>query len=178
MEKLAIFGGSPVRDKEHRIFYGKQCVEQDDVDEVVKTLADAVVKTLLSPLITCGPKVQELEEMLCDITKAKHSVVVSNGTAALHIACMAIGIKPGDEVIVSAITFAASANCVLYCGGTPVFADIRPDTYNIDVEDVKRKITPNTKAIVAVDDIGAGIGEYVLVSNKLMYFSYNHLSKK
>lgn len=149
MEQLAIFGGTPVRDKEHKIYYGKQWVEQDDVDEVAKTL--------LSPYITCGPKVEELERILCEKTTAKHAVAVSNGTAALHIACMAIGIQPGDEVIVSAITFAASANCVLYCGGTPVFADIRPDTYNIDVEDVKRKITAKTKAIVAVDFTGQAV---------------------
>lgn len=147
MEKLAIFGGEPVR--KERIFYGRQWIEKDDVEEVTKTL--------LSPYITCGPKVEELEKTLCNITTAKHAVAVSNGTAALHLACMAIGIKPGDEVIVSAITFAASANCVLYCGGTPVFADIRPDTYNIDVEDVKRKITSKTKAIVAVDFTGQAV---------------------
>jgi len=147
MEKLAIFGGKPVR--KERIFYGRQWIEKDDVEEVTKTL--------LSPYITCGPKVEELEKTLCNITTAKHAVAVSNGTAALHLACMAIGIKPGDEVIVSAITFAASANCVLYCGGTPVFADIRPDTYNIDIEDVKRKITSKTKAIVAVDFTGQAV---------------------
>ena len=149
MEKLAIFGGTPVRDKEHQIFYGHQCIEKDDVE--------AVAETLLSSCIVCGPKVAELEKMFCDITTAKHAVAVSNGTAALHLACMAIGIQPGDEVIVSAITFAASANCVLYCGGTPVFADIRPDTYNIDIEDVKRKITSKTKAIVAVDFTGQAV---------------------
>lgn len=147
MEKLAIFGGEPVR--KERIFYGRQWIEQDDVDEVTKTL--------LSPYITCGPKVEELERELCNITTAKHAVAVSNGTAALHLACMAIGIESGDEVIVSALTFAASANCVLYCGGTPVFADIRPDTYNIDVEDVKKKITSKTKAIVAVDFTGQAV---------------------
>ncbi|MBO4679365.1 MAG: aminotransferase class I/II-fold pyridoxal phosphate-dependent enzyme, partial [Lachnospiraceae bacterium] len=127
MEKLAIFGGEPVR--KDRIYYGRQCIGEDDIA--------AVAETLRGPLITCGPKVEELESKLCEITKAKHAVAVSNGTAALHIACMALGIKHGDEVIVSSMTFAASANCVLYCGGTPVFADIRPDTYNIDVEDVK-----------------------------------------
>lgn len=149
MEKLAIFGGQPVREKDNRIYYGRQCVEEDD--------AKAVAETLLSPYITCGPKVIELEDKLCELTTAKHAVVCSNGTAALHMACMALGIGPGDEVIVSAITFAASANCVLYCGGTPVFADIRPDTYNIDVEDVKRKITDKTKAIVAVDFTGQAV---------------------
>lgn len=147
MDKLAILGGTPVR--REKIYYGKQCVEQDDVE--------AVAKILTGPLITCGPQNDELEKRLCEITKAKHAVAVSNGTAALHLACLAIGVKPGDEVIVSSITFAASANCVLYCGGTPVFADIRPDTYNIDVEDVKRKITDKTKAIVAVDFSGQAV---------------------
>lgn len=149
MEQLAIFGGTPVRKENERIFYGRQWIEEDDVE--------AVKETLLSPYLTCGPKITELEKKLCDITTAKYAVAVSNGTAALHIACMAIGIKEGDEVIVSAITFAASSNCVLYCGGTPVFADIRKDTYNIDVEDVKRKITPKTKAIVAVDFTGQAV---------------------
>ena len=147
MEQLAVFGGKPVR--ENKIAYGKQLIEEDDIT--------AVVETLKSPYLTCGPKITELEDKLCEITKARHAVAVSNGTAALHIACMAIGIQPGDEVIVSAITFAASANCVLYCGGTPVFADIRPDTYNIDIEDVKRKITDKTKAIVAVDFTGQAV---------------------
>ena len=148
-EQLAIFGGTPVRDQDHTIYYGRQCVEDDDIQ--------AVVDTLKSPYITCGPRVNALEAKLCEITHAKHAVTVSNGTAALHLACMAIGIKPGDEVIVSSITFAASSNCVLYCGGTPVFADIRPDTYNIDVEDVKRKITDKTRAIVAVDFTGQAV---------------------
>lgn len=144
MENLAIFGGEPVR--KEKIFYGKQSIDEKDVE--------AVVKALTGSAITCGPYIDELENKLCKVTKAKYAVAVSNGTAALHIACLALGIKEGDEVIVSSITFAASANCVRYCGGTPVFADIRPDTYNIDVEDVKRKITDKTKAIVAVDFTG------------------------
>lgn len=144
MEKLAILGGDPIR--KEKIFYGKQLIDDEDVA--------AVVKALTGSAITCGPYITELEQKLCDVTSAKYAVAVSNGTAALHIACMAIGIEEGDEVIVSSITFAASANCVKYCGGTPVFADIRPDTYNIDVEDVKRKITKKTKAIVAVDFTG------------------------
>lgn len=147
MEQLAIFGGSPVR--ETPIYYGRQFIDQDDID--------AVVETLKSDLITCGPKVEELERKLCEITEAKYAVVLSNGTAALHIAAMAVGIGEGDEVIVSSITFAASANCVLYCGGTPVFADINPNTYNIDPESVRKLITPKTKAVVAVDFTGQAV---------------------
>ena len=144
MEELAIYGGKPVR--ETKIFYGRQYIDQEDVD--------AVVNTLRSDLITCGPKAAELEQKLCEVTGAKYAVVVSNGTAALHLAAMTAGISEGDEVIVSSITFAASSNCVLYCGGTPVFADIKPDTYNIDPASIRKLITPKTKAIVAVDFTG------------------------
>lgn len=144
MEQLAIFGGTPVR--ETPIFYGRQCIEQDDID--------AVCETLRSNLITCGPRVTEFEQLLCEYTGAKYAVVVSNGTAALHLAALAGEIGPGDEVIVSSITFAASANSVLYCGGTPVFADINPETYNIDPASIRKLITPKTKAIVAVDFTG------------------------
>lgn len=147
MEELALFGGKPVR--EAKIYYGRQCIEQDDID--------AVVETLKGDLITCGPKVEALERKLCDVTGAKYAVVVANGTAALHLAALTAGFGEGDEVIVSAITFAASSNCVLYCGATPVFADIRPDTYNIDPESVRRLITPRTKGIVAVDFTGQAV---------------------
>ena len=147
MEELAVFGGTPVREKP--IYYGRQCIEQDDID--------AVVETLRSDLITCGPRVAELEKKLCEITGAKYAVVVANGTAALHLAALAAGFGQGDEVIVSSITFAASANCVLYSGATPVFADINMDTYNIDPEAVKRLITPQTKGIVAVDFTGQSV---------------------
>ena len=147
MEQLAIHGGKPVR--ENPIFYGRQCIEQDDVD--------AVTATLLSDYITCGPKGQELEQALCEITHAKYAVAVSNGTAALHLAALAAGFGEGDEVIVSSITFAASANCVLYCGAKPVFADINPQTYNLDPESVRKLITPKTKGIVAVDFTGQAV---------------------
>lgn len=147
MEQLAIFGGTPVR--ENPIYYGRQCIDDDDVA--------AVVETLKSDLITCGPKVQALEQKLCEITGAKYAVVVCNGTAALHLAALAAGFQEGDEVIVSSITFAASSNCVLYCGAKPVFADIKPDTYNIDPQSVRKLITPRTKGIVAVDFTGQAV---------------------
>lgn len=88
---------------------------------------------------------------------ARYAVVVSNGTAALHLAALAAGFGEGDEVIVSSVTFAASSNCVLYCGAKPVFADIRPDTYNIDPESIEKLITPRTKGIVAVDFTGQAV---------------------
>lgn len=147
MEKLAIFGGKPVREKP--IFYGRQCIEQDDID--------AVVEALKGDLITSGPRVAELEKTLCETVGAKYAVVVANGTAALHLAALAAGFGRDDEVIVSSITFAASANCVLYCGAKPVFADIRPETYNMDPESVRKLITPRTKGIVAVDFTGQAV---------------------
>ena len=149
MEKLAIFGGTPVREGKSKIFYGHQCVDEKDIE--------AVCETLRSEALTCGPKVTELEKRLCDITDAKYAVSVSNGTAALHVACMAIGLQPGDEVIVSSITFAASANCVRYMGATVVFADVCKETYNIDPDDVLKKITPKTKAVIAVDYTGQAV---------------------
>ncbi len=117
----------------------------------------AVVEVLKSDTITCGPKITELEEKLCRITGAKYAVVCSNGTAALHMACMAAGAGEGDEVITTPITFAASANCALYCGARPVFADINEETYNIDPKEVKRLTNEKTKAVVAVDYTGQSV---------------------
>lgn len=122
--------------------YGKQTIEQDDIQ--------AVVDVLQSDFLTTGPKIAEFEQTVADYVGAKYVVAISNGTSALHAACFAAGIGPGDEVITTPLTFAASANCVLYCGGTPVFADVDPKTYNIDPEDIRRKITDRTKAIIAV----------------------------
>ena len=140
----AIAGGKPVRDT--KIFYGHQYLDEADYK--------AVLDVLKSDYLTCGPKIGELEEKLQRLTGAKHAVSVSNGTAALHIACLAAGVGPGDEVITTPITFAASANCALYCGARPVFADIDEDTYNIDPEQVRAHVTERTKAVVAVDFTG------------------------
>ena len=115
MEKPAIAGGTPVRDT--KLFYGHQYIDEADVK--------AVTEVLTSDYLTCGPKVTELERKLCELTGAKYAVVCSNGTAALHIAAMAAGVSEGDELITTPITFAASANCGLYCGAKPVFADIK-----------------------------------------------------
>lgn len=147
MEKLAIHGGKPVR--EAPIYYGHQYIDDDDIN--------AVVEVLKSDYLTCGPKIKELEKKLCDLTGAKYAVAIANGTAALHVACLAAGFGEGDEVITTPITFAASANCVLYCGAKPVFADINSDTYNIDPEDIERKITDKTKAVIAVDFTGQAV---------------------
>lgn len=147
MEKPAICGGEPVRST--KIFYGHQFIDEDDIQ--------AVIDVLKSDYLTCGPKIGELEEKLCEVTGAKYAVVCSNGTAALHIACLAAGVMPGDEVITTPITFAASANCALYCGAKPVFADINENTYNIDPAHVEKLTTERTKAVVAVDFTGQSV---------------------
>ena len=147
MEKPAICGGESVRST--KIFYGHQVIDEDDIQ--------AVVDVLKSDYLTCGPKIGELEEKLCEVTGAKYAVVCSNGTAALHIACLAAGVMPGDEVITTPITFAASANCALYCGAKPVFADINENTYNIDPAHVEKLTTERTKAVVAVDFTGQSV---------------------
>lgn len=126
--------------------YGRQFIDEEDIQ--------AVVDILRSDWLTTGPKVDEFERAFADFVGAKHAVAVSSGTAALHAVMFAIDIQPGSEVIVTSMTFAASANSILYQGGTPVFADVMPDTLLIDPEDVERKITSRTRAIVAVDYAG------------------------
>lgn len=147
MKKPAIEGGIPAR--ETKIYYGHQYIDDADIQ--------AVVEVMKSDNLTCGPKIGELEEKLCRLTGARYAVVCSNGTAALHMAAMAAGITEGDEVITTPITFAASANCALYCGARPVFVDIDPETYNIDPNKVEAAITERTKAIVAVDFTGQSV---------------------
>ena len=147
MDKPAICGGKPIRGT--KIFYGHQYIDDADIQ--------AVVEVLKSDYLTCGPKIEELEKKLCAVTGAKYAVVCSNGTAALHMACQAAGIGAGDEMITTPITFAASANCALYCGAKPVFADINEETYNIDPAHVESLTTEKTKAVVAVDYTGQSV---------------------
>ncbi len=153
MEKPAVCGGTPVRDT--KIYYGHQYIDEADVQ--------AVTEVLRHHDLTCGPKIGELERKLCEITGAKYAVACSNGTAALHIACLAAGVGKGDEVITTPLTFAASANCALYCGAKPVFADIKEETYNIDPKEVAAHITERTRAIVAVDYTGQSVEEEELL---------------
>ena len=144
MPKLAIDGGKPVRRK--MLPYGRQTVDAEDIQSVINVLR--------SDWLTTGPDVRAFEEVFAEQVDAKFAVAVSNGTAALHAAVFAAGIGPGDEVIVPPLTFAASANCVCYQGGTVVFADVRSDTLNLDPSRVKEAITPSTRAIIAVDFTG------------------------
>ena len=144
MDKLAINGGAPVRNS--LLSYARQTIDEADIQ--------AVVEVLKSDWLTTGPKVQEFEEAVMAYTGAKAAIAVNTGTAALHAATFAAGIQPGDEVILPPLTFVASANCVLYMGGKPVFADILPDTLNLDPQQVEQKITSKTKAILPVDLCG------------------------
>ncbi|KIL49943.1 UDP-4-amino-4,6-dideoxy-N-acetyl-beta-L-altrosamine transaminase [Jeotgalibacillus soli] len=135
-----------MKERESYLPYGQQWIDEEDIE--------AVIKTLRSPYLTQGPKVTEFEQAIADYVGAKYAVSFSNGTAALHGACHAAGISEGDEVITTPITFAATSNAILYCKGTPVFADIDERTYNIDPLEIKRQITPKTKAIMPVDFTG------------------------
>src|SRR5580698_295478 len=141
---LAINGGRPVRPA--LLPYGRQSIEEDDIQ--------AVVDVLRSDWLTTGPKVAEFEEAFAARIGARYAVSFSSGTAALHGAAFAAGLKPGDEAITTPMTFAATVNCVLYQGATPVFADVSTDTLNLDPEEVATKISPRTRAILTVDYAG------------------------
>lgn len=143
-ELLAIHGGSPVRSS--LLPYGRQSIDESDVQ--------AVAETLRSDWLTTGPKVPEFEEAMAAWVGARYAVSFSSGTAALHAAAFAAGLQPGDEAITSPLTFAATANCVLYQGATPVFADVLEDTLNLDPGLAAARITSRTKAILPVDYAG------------------------
>jgi perosamine synthetase len=144
VETLAVHGGSPVRDK--LLPYGRQSVDGDDIQSVVEVLK--------SDWLTTGPKVAEFEEAFAAQVGARYAVSLSSGTAALHAAAFAAGLTQGDEAIVTPLTFCATANCILYQGATPVFADVTEDTLNLDPGEVSAKVTPCTKAIFTVDYAG------------------------
>jgi perosamine synthetase len=141
---LALEGGTPVRSQ--LLPYGRQWISEEDVD--------AVATVLRGDWLTTGPAVGTFEEALAEATGAAEAVAVNSGTAALHAAMFALQVGPGDEVIVPAMTFAASSNCVIYQGATPVFVDVDPQTLLIDPAEVERRITPRTRALVAVDYAG------------------------
>ena len=144
LDKLGIHGGPPVREK--LLPYGRQSLDEGDIQ--------AVIDVLRSDWLTTGPKVGEFEETFAAWVGARYAVSFSSGTAALHGAAFAAGLGPGDEAITTPLTFCATANCVLYQGATPIFADVCTDTLNLDPREVARKLSPRTKAIVAVDYSG------------------------
>lgn len=141
---LAIAGGPPVR--ETLLPYGRQRIEEEDVR--------AIVGVLQSDWLTTGPKVREFEEEFAAWVGAKYAVAFNSGTAALHGAAFSAGLGPGDEAITSPITFAATANCVLYQGARPVFADVCPDTLNLDPVRAAERITARTRVVLPVDYAG------------------------
>lgn len=143
-EVLAIDGGTPVR--KTLLPYGRQSIGEEDIE--------AVVDVLRSDWLTTGPKVAEFEEAFAAWVGAKYAVSFSSGTAALHGAAFAARLKPGDEAITTPMTFAATANCALYQGATPVFADVSPDTLNLDPDQFAARITPRTRAVLPVDYAG------------------------
>ncbi len=144
MTQLAIEGGKPVRSE--LLPYGHQWIDDKDIASVVEILK--------SNWITQGPRVDEFERGVAEYCGAKYAVAVSSGTAALHAACAVAGISQGDEAITTPITFVATANAVVYCGGKPVFADIKEDTLNIDPGEIRRRLSPRTKTILPVDFAG------------------------
>jgi perosamine synthetase len=144
MSDLALHGGPPVRTT--LLPYGRQNVSEEDIA--------AVAQVLRSDWLTTGPKVREFEDAFAEFCRTKEAVAVNSGTAALHAAMFALEIGPGDEVVVPGMTFAATANAVMFQGGTPVFVDVLPDTLNIDPAKIESAINPRTKAIIAVDYAG------------------------
>jgi perosamine synthetase len=132
--------------KNRPIPYARQWIDEEDIK--------AVIEVLCSDWLTTGPWVEDFEQAFADFVGAKYAVAVSSGTAALHAAMYALGIGPGDEVIVPPMTFVATANAVVFQEGTPVFSDVEKDTLLLNPEIVEEKITPHTKAIIAVDYAG------------------------
>jgi perosamine synthetase len=126
--------------------YGQQAIDESDIE--------AVIDVLRSDWLTTGPMVERFEAEIAQFVDARHAVAVSSGTAALHAMMFALGIGPGDEVVVPPMTFAATANAVVYQGGSPVFADVDPETLLLDPLEVEKKITRRTRAILAVDYAG------------------------
>lgn len=142
----AVCGGHPVREAANRLPYARPQILAEDIR--------AVEDVLHTTFLTTGPAIDRMEAHLCEVTGARYAVAVSNGTAALHLAVMAAGLTEGDELITTPITFAASANCARYVGARPVFADIDPETWEIDPAEIERRITPRTRAVVPVDYTG------------------------
>lgn len=136
----------PIRSKENFLVFGAPLIEEAEIEEVVKTLRSGWIGT--------GPKVAQFEQAIKTYKGAAHVAAVNSCTAALHLSILAADIGPGDEVITSALTFCATVNAIIHAGATPVLADVDPDTMNIDSKDIRRKITPKTRAIIPVHFAG------------------------
>jgi perosamine synthetase len=134
-----------------------ECIPMSSAD-LEQADIQSVLDVLCSGRLALGPKGPEFERMLAEYVGVRHAIAVSSGTAALHLIVRALGLGPGDEVLIPSFTFAASVNALLYEGATPVFVEIEPETYNLDVEDLCHRITPRTRAIMAVDAFGHPAG--------------------
>ncbi len=145
-KKFHEFALYPVFPLTRTIPYSRQSIDQQDID--------AVVRVLRSGYLTQGPRIADFEQALCRVSRSSGAVAVNSGTSALHLACLAAGVRAGDEALTSPNSFVASANCVVYCGGVPVFTDIDPRTYNISPEQIEKKISRKTKAVIPVHFAG------------------------
>jgi perosamine synthetase len=156
--KLALYGGKPVR--ESLLPYGRQSVDEEDIASVVEVLR--------SDWLTTGPKVEEFEEAVAEFVGAQYAVAYSSGTAALHGAVFAADLAPGDRAITSPLTFCATANCVLYQGATPLFADIEDEFLTLDPERVEALADERTKAVLPVDFAGhpAALHEFMQLAER------------
>jgi len=141
---LALQGGEPVR--KTRLPYGHQWIDREDIQ--------AAAGALQTEWITQGPAVEKFEKAVAEYTGVRYAVAISSGTAALHAACAAAGLRSGDEAVTSPLSFVATANAVVYCGAKPVFADIDEETLTINPGEIKKKISPSTKALLTVDFAG------------------------
>jgi len=146
LEKPAIAGGKPTRPKEQYLVFGQPDIQQPEIDEVVSTLKSLWIGT--------GPKVSKFEEDFRNYIGAKNAVAVNSCTAAMHLSMIVAGIRQGDEVITTPMTFAATANCIIHCNARPVFADIEKESMNINPREIEKKITKKTKAIIPVHFAG------------------------
>src|SRR5438093_11301857 len=128
------------------LVFGQPLIEEPEIDEVVQSLRSAWLGT--------GPKVAAFEKLIAEYKGVQYAVAVNSCTAGLHLSCIALGLQPGDEVIVPAMTFCASVNAIIHVGATPILADVESDTFNIDPEQVRRRISPRTKAVMPVHFAG------------------------
>jgi len=142
----ALAGGNPVRDRDRYLVFGKPHLREEDIHEVVDSLRSGWIGT--------GPKVTRFQEAFAAYVGSPYAVAVSSCTAALRLAMLASGVKPGDEVITTPLTFCATVNAIIHAGAVPVLADCRPDTLNLDPEAVRARITPRTRALIPVHFAG------------------------
>lgn len=143
---LAIEGGKPVREKNNFLVFGAPCIEEEEIQEVVNCLKSGWIGT--------GPRVDQFEKAFAEYKQKKYAIAVNSCTAALHLAMLASGLGPGDEVITTPLTFCATINSIIHCGATPVLADCEQKTMNISPSEIESKITPKTKAILIVHFTG------------------------